>query len=201
MKKLLIFCLTLMLLCSAFAQAELAGGWTIPESTELPDDVISALEDAVAGTSMSNLQPKLLLGTQIVAGVNDAILCADGEAWDIVYVNVDPSGYASLLQVQELIGKPDSLVGGWSSVPEDVSPEDLEAIAAVMSDVDGVCYDELIVLSRQLVAGMNYAVLSRKLTLTETPVLNWALVTVYVDFNGQATMTDVQDIQLGLIAE
>lgn len=57
---------------------QLAGGWYAAEDTAvlpLPEDAKTALEKAKEGFVGSNIEPMALLGTQLVAGTNYAILC------------------------------------------------------------------------------------------------------------------------------
>ena len=56
----------------------LAGGWYAPNevtSLPLPDEAKAALDKALSGFVGSNIEPMALLGTQVVAGTNYAILC------------------------------------------------------------------------------------------------------------------------------
>lgn len=56
----------------------LAGGWYAPNevtSLPLPNEAKSALDKALSGFVGSNIKPMALLGTQVVAGTNYAILC------------------------------------------------------------------------------------------------------------------------------
>ena len=56
----------------------LAGGWYAPAevtSLPLPDEAKTALDKALSGFVGSNIKPMALLGTQVVAGTNYAILC------------------------------------------------------------------------------------------------------------------------------
>ena len=56
----------------------LAGGWHTPTdltSIPLPDDAKTAFKNASLGFSGNNIESMALLGTQVVAGMNYAILC------------------------------------------------------------------------------------------------------------------------------
>ena len=56
----------------------LAGGWHTPSeltSIPLPDDAKTAFKNASLGFSGNNIESMALLGTQVVAGMNYAILC------------------------------------------------------------------------------------------------------------------------------
>ena len=54
------------------------GGWYVPEEASgetLPEDAAAAFEKAAASYKEASLEPLALLGTQVVAGMNYAILC------------------------------------------------------------------------------------------------------------------------------
>ena len=56
----------------------LSGGWSAPEEVTalpLPEDAQTAFDKALAGFTGSDVEPMALLGTQVVAGMNYAILC------------------------------------------------------------------------------------------------------------------------------
>ncbi|MDO4869832.1 MAG: hypothetical protein Q4A65_06100 [Bacillota bacterium] len=59
-------------------EANLAGGWEVPENyttMELPEEAAQALEQAAGKLDGNELIPMALLGTQVVNGNNYAILC------------------------------------------------------------------------------------------------------------------------------
>lgn len=56
----------------------LAGGWYAPDETTalpLPEDAQAAFAKAISGFDGSMVEPMALLGTQVVAGTNYAVLC------------------------------------------------------------------------------------------------------------------------------
>ncbi len=53
----------------------LAGGWTAPETPVVTKEAKAALEKAVEGLTGAAYDPAALLATQVVAGINYAILC------------------------------------------------------------------------------------------------------------------------------
>ena len=57
---------------------QLAGGWTVATekaSSVIPQDAKDVFDKAAAGFTGSELEPMVLLGTQVVAGTNYAFLC------------------------------------------------------------------------------------------------------------------------------
>ena len=89
----------------------LAGGWTVAEDPAITDDFSNAFWQAMdsyqTGTITIAYTPYLLLGTQVVAGTNYAVLCRaseinKGASWVVVYLYVDLEGNASVLEITDL---------------------------------------------------------------------------------------------------
>lgn len=184
--------------------SSVAGGWNIPQDTVLDEDARSAFY-AAAGEETA-LEPVELLGTQVVAGINYAILCRAADGWKIAYVYRSVSGECELVREQMLFPMGEGLAGGWTEpFEESFTAEEIDAIHEsvyeAFGELDGVYVDESIVLGQQVVAGMNYAVLCRKITLTAEPAAAWAMATVYVDLEGNSSVTDMQDVVLSLYEE
>ena len=57
------------------SEAILVGGWSEPESPVVTDEAKAALEKATESLVGAEYTPVALLGTQLVAGTNYAILC------------------------------------------------------------------------------------------------------------------------------
>ena len=122
MKKLISIMLVLVMsLCLVCVHAEegeevpmagtLAGGWAVAEDQAITDDINNlfwqAMESYQTGTITIAYTPIALLGTQVVAGTNYAILCTAseinaGRSLVIVYVYQDLEGNASVLSVADL---------------------------------------------------------------------------------------------------
>lgn len=199
MKKMLSLVLAL-LLCSVSALAEMAGGWTIPEETFMTDEAFDAFYGAVGDDA--ELWPQCLMATQVVAGVNYAVMCAGLTDTEIVYVYHNVSGENEVLRRQVLISCDDKLAGGWNDLGEDQPGEEgFAAINAAFDSLVGIDVKEYYILGQQVVAGTNYAVLCRKTTVTAEPVEGWAMATVYVDLEGNASVTDIQDVVLSISEE
>ena len=88
----------------------LDGGWTVADDPMISEELQAALEKALDGLVGVAYQPVACLGTQVVAGVNYAILCQqtaivpDAEpTWVIVYLYEDLQGNAEILNVADLI--------------------------------------------------------------------------------------------------
>ena len=120
MNKLLILALALMLalalgLAGACADeiveeapGTLSGGWTTAEDPAITDDLNNmfwqAMDSYQTGTITVAYTPVALLGTQVVAGTNYAVLCKaseinKGTTWVIVYLYQDLEQNASVLKI------------------------------------------------------------------------------------------------------
>ena len=83
MKKLsaLLLAFTMLLALSACGQAKtdnspaVVGGWTVTKDAKLSDEAKAAFDKALEGLTGVSYEPVALLGTQVVAGKNYAILC------------------------------------------------------------------------------------------------------------------------------
>lgn len=117
MKKLLCLVLAGLLVLSlgvsALAEASdpLLGRWipTEDDSTQIPEEVLTAFTKATEELTGCDYMPVALLATQLVAGTNYCLLCqtrlVTPEApvgYALVYLYAAPDGGASLLKVQEM---------------------------------------------------------------------------------------------------
>lgn len=89
----------------------LAGGWTVAEDPAITDDINSlfcqALDSYQTGTITVSYTPVALLGTQVVAGTNYAVLSKaseinKGTIWVIIYLYQDLENNASVIRVADL---------------------------------------------------------------------------------------------------
>lgn len=89
----------------------LAGGWSAAEDPAITDEISQvfwqAMDSYQTGTITVSYTPVAYLGSQVVAGMNHAVLCRSQEinespVWVIVYLYQDLEGNASVLNVTEL---------------------------------------------------------------------------------------------------
>ena len=89
----------------------LAGGWAVAEDPAITDDLnnifFQALESYQTGTITVAYTPVALLGTQVVAGTNYAVLSRaseinQGSKWVILYLYQDLEGNASVLSIADI---------------------------------------------------------------------------------------------------
>ena len=93
------------------AGAALAGGWVISEDPAITDDIRNIFDQGLdsyqTGIITVVYSPVALLGTQVVAGTNYAVLSKaseinQGSKWVIVYLYQDLEGNATVLSVTDL---------------------------------------------------------------------------------------------------
>ncbi len=92
-----------------------AGGYSEPESYEVTEEVKTALKTSYKSVDGVSLEPKALLGTQIVAGTNYRILCKSGpvvpnaaSTYVIVTVYADLEGNAELTETVDFSAADDA---------------------------------------------------------------------------------------------
>ena len=89
------------------------------------------------------------------------------------------------------------LAGGWQNVPcEAVElPEDAQAaFDKALDGLVGAHYVPVALLSTQVVAGMNYCILCQITPVVPNPTPTWALVYIYADLQGNASITNVYEL-------
>ncbi len=115
-KKIAALFLAVMMLFGitmAFAEAPLAGGWTVLEDRDSDDKIEdraeNALKKALAGMTGATYDEEAVLGYQVVSGTNYCILCRVTPVvpnavshWALVYVYEDLQGNCSILAVQDV---------------------------------------------------------------------------------------------------
>jgi len=86
----------------------LSGGWMTAEDPAITDEInnilFQALDDYQTGTVTVAYTPYAYLGSQVVAGMNHAILCQaseinNGASWVIVFIYEDLQGNATVMNI------------------------------------------------------------------------------------------------------
>ncbi len=86
------------------------------------------------------------------------------------------------------------LPGGWQE-PESLEvPEEVQALFdKALEEIDGAEYQTIAYLGSQVVAGTNHAILCSITPVTQNPVGTYAIVTLYQDPEGGATITEIRN--------
>ena len=96
------------------------------------------------------------------------------------------------------------MLGGWEPVAAEAQPLPEDAQAAfdkAMQELVGAEYTPVALLSRQIVAGTNYCLLCQITPVVPNPVPTWALVYIYADLEGNASITNVYELYIDKHAE
>ena len=87
----------------------LSGGWQRPENNEISPEARAAFDKAMENLTGVDYEPKSLLGTQVVAGMNYCFLCKatvvypGAEPYDaLVYIYADLQGNAEITDIVNL---------------------------------------------------------------------------------------------------
>lgn len=198
-----------------------AGGWTIKEAADitLPGDADAAFKKALNGLTGVNYKPIALLGTQVVAGRNYAVLC------EATTVTPNPVSSLKVLIIYEALdgsvqithvsdfnigdynnGTVDSAVsavptaGGWTVNQEaGISWAD-ESASKAFDDFNatldsGVTLFPVAALGTQVVAGTNTAYLVR--ITDNSGNAAWRVAIVYTDLGGQSSVIAAAPLNIG----
>ncbi|MBQ8092343.1 MAG: hypothetical protein IJ242_02030 [Clostridia bacterium] len=90
-------------------------------------------------------------------------------------------------------------MGGWSlSENPAMTEKDMERFDKAMEGLVGVGYTPMLCLGTQIVSGTNYCYLCRAQVVYPDAEPYYALVYIYEDLSGQASILDIQTLELGL---
>ncbi|MBR1560499.1 MAG: hypothetical protein IJ646_09705 [Clostridia bacterium] len=99
----------------------------------------------------------------------------------------------------------DVLAGGWELTTYDTAKggDTLKALFdKAVEGLTGVVYTPVALLGTQVVSGMNYCILCHcDYTDTDTPYTGWALVYLNEAFGGEATVTNVVELDIEELAD
>ena len=198
------------------------GGWELNKevkATTLMMEEDDVFKKATANYTDYTLEPIGYLGSQVVAGTNHMFLCKatkDGEVtFKVIVVYEDLSGKAEIKEVRDfkvedfagtdMGGNNEEVTGGWAASSQcgesSLTEEEREMFKSATEKLLGVDYKPVAVLATQLVSGKNYAILSVGATVTENPVFNIYVVTVYKDLSGNSEVKSVAELDLSYFNE
>ena len=188
----------------------LAGGWAINESQNISLSsnarAKAAFKKVTRGLTGVKYEAVALLGTQVVAGTNYAILCRSTVVYPdaqpeikIMYIYEDLRGNAEIMGFQTIIGE--QLPGGFTANSGSLSlsknKDVKKAYKTAMKGIIGVTYTPAAYLGSQVVAGTNYMILCRSRAVTPKASYKWSLVKVYKDLKGKSSLLDIETLELG----
>jgi hypothetical protein len=179
-----------------------AGGWSRPDSPEVPDEVREACEKAFEKLIGVDYEPVALLASQVVAGMNYRVLCTaratapDAEAYYVivtVYRNLDGDAEVTgILTAEAEAPSGETLMGGWAA-PESlaVTDEAMDVFDKAMEELTGMNYIPVVLVGTQVVAGTNWRLLCEQTAVSSDAEAGYALMTIYADLNGGAEITEI----------
>ena len=72
-----------------------------------------------------------------------------------------------------------------------------EAFDKALATITGADYEPVAYIARQVVSGSNYAVFCTEKSVTLEPTGSFAVVTVYEDLEGNATVKEINNLVIG----
>jgi len=96
------------------------------------------------------------------------------------------------------------LSGGWQMIDQEEGalPEDAKAAFDKSQEkLVGASYKPLALLATQVVAGTNYCILCEISPVVPDPVPHFALVYIYADLEGNASITRVADLDIPALSQ
>ena len=192
-------------------EAPLTGGYTDAASPVLTDDVKAVFNKAVEGLTGMTYEPVAYLGSQVVAGTNHLILCKAAAVTEnptttyaLLTVYEDLNGNAEITESREFTGSAapaaqdaeEPIAGAYEEPETPVVTDDAKAaLAKACETLTGAGYEAKALLGTQVVAGTNHLFLCKTAPVVPGAAETYALVTVYEDLKGNASVTDVQNCE------
>ncbi len=110
MKKMIaILAAVMMVLSMTMVHAELVGGWSVAEDTQVTEERQALFDKAMEGLLGVNYEPVAYLGSQVVAGTNHCFLCKATVVYPdaqptltLVYIYEALDGTAQILTIADL---------------------------------------------------------------------------------------------------
>lgn len=203
---------------TASSRETLSGGWTVNHelsAVKLPEDVQKAFDKNFAGARGAEYIPVAYLGTQVVSGLNHAILCKSTSKTDnaaeylsaaVIYTDTD--GNSEITDNVDFVianytntsaATPDQRAGGWSipdEIPEaKISDKDKSVFDKALENYNGTKPEPVAMLGTQVVAGTNYAFLCLMPAEGDTPAY-YQIFIIYADLNGKTDVINATPLDL-----
>lgn len=194
---------------------EVIGGYVQEYAGSIDANAQKAFDKAMEDYTGGKFEPITVLGTQVVAGTNYAILCNETlmtqnaeQALKIVVIFEDLDGSASVLSVNDFSA--DNVLpsnasgevgdGAWM-VPETVTAPNLDkakqaAFDKAYEEFVGSKVEVMAYLGSQVVAGTNYRYLCKVTPVVPDAVSTLQLVVVYEDLEGNASFENFYPVDI-----
>lgn len=194
---------------SAGYEETITGGWEVSggyTSMAKNPEANAAFRKATAEIDGVSYKAVAVLGTQVVAGTNYAILCratpiypgADPEV-KVMYIYEDLEGNAEITGFQTIIGE--MLDGGFAANTGKFALSRNKSVYSAykkaVEGLTGVTYKPVAYLGSQVVAGSNYLILCRSRVVYPGAPYGWSLVTVNKALDGTVSLAEITPFELG----
>lgn len=189
----------------------LIGGWKVNSgSTSISKNskARAAFKKATAELEGMTYSPIAVLGTQVVAGTNYAILCRATAVYPdaipeitIMYIYESTDGKVEITGFQTIISGDDD--GGFTAntgkfaLSKKKNKTVYSAYKKATKGLEGVSYKSIAYLGKQTVQGSNYMILCRSQAVYPDAPYEWSLVTVTKSLKGKVKLGDIQTLELG----
>ncbi len=185
----------------------LAGGWIPAEDFSVTDERKAIFDKGMAVISSIHT-PLAYLGSQVVAGTNHCFLSKGSNRLELVYLYEDLQGSVQLMNIARLpivpqadgtVTAPEAgLMGGWSYAEDPAVTDEMQArLDKALEGMVGASYLPVANLGTQVVAGLNRCLLCRVTPVVPDAQPHYALVYVYEDLQGGASLSQVIDLDVG----
>ena len=186
---------------NALDEEVLSGAWVDTDTLEVPVAIRNYFNIYNADyKNKVKIVPMVCVKKQIVAGTNYAIVCRiteDGKeefGSAIVYVDLQGNVTVTDYGTSGIETNFNGLSGGWYEPSSfEIDKNIKTAFSKAMEGLVGVDYKPIAVLGQQVVAGKNYCVLCSAKGVYPGAEESYALVYVYVGFDGSAQLIDIAE--------
>ena len=198
------------------ANEPLAGGWTPAEDFgDITAERRAIFDKGMAALLGVDYVPVAYLGSQVVAGTNHVFLVkgtmvvpAQPVSYALAYFYEDLQGNVKLMNVADLPIVPqadgtlalpeEGLMGGWAYVEDPAFTDEEEAkLEAALQNQVGASYAIVACVAEQVVAGLNRCLLVQVTPVVPNARPHYALAYVYTDLEGNSSLTQVIDLDVG----
>ena len=199
------------------ASVGMVGGWTPAEDFSVTDERRAIFDKGMAVLLGVDYEPLAYLGSQVVAGTNHVFLVKGTVvvptrpvSYALAYLYEDLQGNVKLLNIADLPIVPqadgtlalpeEGLMGGWAYVEDPAFTDEEEAkLEAALQNQVGASYAIVACVAEQVVAGLNRCLLVQVTPVVPNARPHYALAYVYTDLQGNSSLTQVIDLDIGAL--
>lgn len=195
------------------------GGWNVNNdysNIRMSKELKKPLDEALQGYVGISVKPLVLIGTQVVNGMNYKYLCqtapvvpnakkslslvtvhkplVTNEEQSARITNVEEFKIENYLEDRDIIGRA-PIMGGYAPCEDNAKvklPKQVnKAFKSATGKLRGVKYTPILYLGNQIVSGSNYSVLCMGKTSTRNPETHIFVLTIYAPLKGEAVVKSI----------